>query len=122
MEGHEIDRGGHGHEILRAKRELHPDLWLVTGLHLGAEQLAAEAARAAGVPYVAVQPYPEPDSPWPAASRDRYADLVRHADGLGLMAVVQGLEALAGRHGPRFLAARLLLEMAREGKTFFEKD
>src|SRR5207247_2000076 len=37
--------------------------------------------------------------------------LLRHADGLGLMAVVQGLEALAGRHGPRFLAARLLLEM-----------
>ena len=48
--------------------------------------------------------------------------LLRHADGLGLMAVVQGLEALAGRHGPRFLAARLLLEMAREGKAFFEKD
>jgi len=48
--------------------------------------------------------------------------LLRHADALGLMAVVQGLEALAGRHGPRFLAARLLLEMAREGKTFFDKD
>ena len=66
-------------EILRAKRELHPGLWLVTGLQLGAEQLAAEAARAADVPYVAVQPYPEPDNPWPAASRERYADLVRHA-------------------------------------------
>ncbi len=48
--------------------------------------------------------------------------LLRHADSLGLMAIVQGLEALAGRHGPRFLAARLLLEMAREEKTFFDKD
>jgi len=48
--------------------------------------------------------------------------LLRHADALGLTAVVQGLEALAGRHGQRFLATRLLLEMAREGRVFFEKD
>src|SRR2546425_452898 len=48
--------------------------------------------------------------------------LLRHADALGLTAVGQGLEALAGRHGPRFLATRLLLEMAREGRAFFEKD
>jgi uncharacterized phage-like protein YoqJ len=66
-------------EILRAKQQLHPDLRLLTGLQLGAEQLAAEAARQAGVPYVVVQPYPEPDKPWPPSSRDRYADLVRHA-------------------------------------------
>ena len=67
-------------EILRAKRELHPDLRVLTGLSLGAEQLGAEAAREAGVPYVAVAPYPEPDKVWPAASRDRYRELVRHAD------------------------------------------
>ena len=48
--------------------------------------------------------------------------LLRHADALGLTSVVQGLEALAGRHGPRFLASRLLLEMAREGRSFFEKE
>jgi len=48
--------------------------------------------------------------------------LLRHADTLGLTAIVQGLEALAGRHGPRFLATRLLLEMAREGRTFFVKE
>jgi 3-hydroxyacyl-CoA dehydrogenase/enoyl-CoA hydratase/3-hydroxybutyryl-CoA epimerase len=48
--------------------------------------------------------------------------LLRHADALGLTAVVQGLEALAGRHGQRFLATRLLLEMAREGRDFFEKN
>ena len=66
-------------EILAAKKEMHPDLWLLTGLLLGAEQLAAEAARKAGVPYVAVQPYPAPESQWPSSSRDRYADLIRHA-------------------------------------------
>jgi ribonuclease HI/uncharacterized phage-like protein YoqJ len=66
-------------EILAAKKEIHPDLWMLTGLLLGAEQLAAEAARKAGVPYVAVQPYPAPESQWPASSRDRYADLIRHA-------------------------------------------
>jgi ribonuclease HI/uncharacterized phage-like protein YoqJ len=66
-------------EILAAKKELHPDLWLLTGLLLGAEQLAAEAARAAGVPYVAVQPYPAPERQWPAASQGRYAELIRHA-------------------------------------------
>jgi ribonuclease HI/uncharacterized phage-like protein YoqJ len=66
-------------DILAAKKELHPDLWLLTGLLLGAEQLAAEAARKAGVPYVAVQPYPAPEGQWPSSSRDRYADLIRHA-------------------------------------------
>ena len=66
-------------EILAAKKELHPDLWLLTGLLLGAEQLAAEAARKAGVPYVAVQPYPAPESQWPSSSKDLYAELIRHA-------------------------------------------
>jgi 3-hydroxyacyl-CoA dehydrogenase/enoyl-CoA hydratase/3-hydroxybutyryl-CoA epimerase len=46
--------------------------------------------------------------------------LLRHADALGLQSVAQGLEALAARHGPRFLAARVLLEMAREGRRFHE--
>jgi ribonuclease HI/uncharacterized phage-like protein YoqJ len=66
-------------EILAAKKEMHADLWLLTGLLLGAEQLAAEAAVKAGVPYVAVQPYPAPESQWPSSSQDRYADLIRHA-------------------------------------------
>ena len=66
-------------EILAAKKKMHPDLWLLTGLLLGAEQLAADAAREAGVPYVAVQPYPAPESQWPSSSRDRYAELIRHA-------------------------------------------
>jgi hypothetical protein len=62
-------------EILRAKAELEPDLLVVTGLGLGAEQLGAEAAAEAGVPYVAALPYPDPDEVWPEASRARYRRL-----------------------------------------------
>jgi len=72
-------------EILAAKKQLHPDLWMLTGLLLGSEQLAAEAARKAGVPYVAVQPYPAPESQWPSSSKDHYADLIRHADAAVLL-------------------------------------
>ncbi len=63
-------------EILTAKRQLHPDLHVISGLALGAETLGAEAALDAGVPLVAVQPFPEPDAVWPRASRDRYAHLL----------------------------------------------
>ncbi len=63
-------------ELLAAKRELHGDLVVLTGLGLGAEQLAAEAAAEAGVPYVAVLPYPDADSQWPASSRKAYQALV----------------------------------------------
>ncbi|MEM7141904.1 MAG: ribonuclease H [Actinomycetota bacterium] len=71
-------------EILAAKRELDPDLVVLTGLRLGAETIAAEAAAEAGVAYVAVLPYPDPDAKWPAASRRRFAELVE-----GAAAVVQ---------------------------------
>jgi uncharacterized phage-like protein YoqJ len=66
-------------EILAAKREMHDDLVVLTGLGLGTEQLGAEAAAAAGVPYVGVLPYPDPDAVWPDASRDRYARLLAGA-------------------------------------------
>jgi ribonuclease HI len=62
-------------EILRAKAELHPDLLVLTGLGLGAEQLGAEAAAEAGVPYVAALPFPDPDEVWPEASRARFRTL-----------------------------------------------
>ncbi len=65
--------------VLAAEREVHPDAVVLTGLGLGAEQLAAEAAAAAGVPYVAVLPYPDQDAQWPAAARRRYADLLAGA-------------------------------------------
>jgi ribonuclease HI len=56
-------------DVLRGLREVHHDLVVLTGLGLGAEQLAAEAAAEAGVPYVAVLPFPDPDSVWPSTSR-----------------------------------------------------
>ena len=46
--------------------------------------------------------------------------LMRHADSLGATVVVQGLEALAGRYGPRFMSTRLLMEMARDGRRFYQ--
>ena len=69
-------------EILGAKAQMHEDLVVLTGLGLGAEQLAAEAARDTGVPFVAVLPYPDPDSVWPAASMARFRDLVDSASGV----------------------------------------
>ena len=66
-------------EILAAKRSLRPDLLVLTGLGLGTEQLAAEAAVEAKVPYVAVLPYPDSDSAWPPASRDVFRSLLTGA-------------------------------------------
>jgi ribonuclease HI/uncharacterized phage-like protein YoqJ len=66
-------------EILSAKRQLHPDLTVLTGLGLGAEQLGAEAAAAAGVPYVAVLAFPGMEKVWPDASRQRFAKLLASA-------------------------------------------
>ena len=56
-------------EILRGLLAVHRDLVVLTGLGLGAEQLGAEAAAVAEVPYVAVLPFPDPDAVWPAGSR-----------------------------------------------------
>jgi ribonuclease HI len=72
-------------QILTAKRQLQPDLVVLTGLGLGAEQLGAEAAMRAGVPYVAVLPFPDADAVWPAASRARYRDLLAGASGQVLL-------------------------------------
>jgi len=69
-------------EILAAKRELHPDLTVLTGLGLGAEQLGAEAATAAGIPYVALLAFPEPESVWPQASRHHFTTLLDAAAGV----------------------------------------
>ncbi|MGH9749575.1 MAG: 3-hydroxyacyl-CoA dehydrogenase NAD-binding domain-containing protein [Candidatus Polarisedimenticolia bacterium] len=46
--------------------------------------------------------------------------LLRYADELGQTTVVQGLEALASRHGARFVTSPLLMKMAREGRRFYE--
>jgi uncharacterized phage-like protein YoqJ len=68
-------------EIIAAKRELHDDLVVFTGLGLGAEQLGAVAAVESGVPFYAVLPYPEPESVWPAAAQASYRKLLDAAEG-----------------------------------------
>jgi ribonuclease HI len=67
------------HEILDGLRVVHPDAVVLTGLGLGAEQLGAYAAIDAGVPYVAVLPFPGSDAKWPAASRAAFSELVAGA-------------------------------------------
>lgn len=66
-------------DIFTAKAQLHPDLVVLTGLNLGAETLAAEAASAAGVAYVAILAYPDPDRRWPAGTRARFRELLAGA-------------------------------------------
>src|SRR5206468_1447587 len=55
------------------------DLVVLTGLGLGAEQLAAEAAVAADVPFVAVLPFPDQESVWSEGLKHRYRELVERA-------------------------------------------
>lgn len=62
-------------EIIAAKAQMHPDLVVLSGLRLGAELIAAEAAVDAGVPLVAVLPYPDPQSVWPPESRRRFTEV-----------------------------------------------
>ncbi len=68
-------------EILAAKAEIEPDLVVLSGLRLGVEQLGAEAAIDAGVPFVAILPYPEPDRVWSAPLRERFAEMIEAARG-----------------------------------------
>ncbi|HVF74513.1 MAG TPA: ribonuclease H [Acidimicrobiales bacterium] len=86
-EGHKLVVGGQRvdladdaqrrlHEIVAAKAALHADLVVLTGLRHGAEMAGAEAAVAAGVPFVAVLPYPSPESVWPWASQERFRSLL----------------------------------------------
>lgn len=72
-------------EIIKAKLELEPELRVVSGLRLGAEMLGAEAAVLAGVPFVAVLPYPDPESVWPATSQRRFRELIAKADDMVLL-------------------------------------
>jgi len=68
-------------EILAAKKDLHPDLVVMTGMGLGAEQVGAEAAAIAGVPYYAVLAYPDTESVWPPLSQERFRALLAGAAG-----------------------------------------
>ncbi len=66
-------------ETLGAMVSVDGPLTVVSGVRLGAEMLGAEAALEMALPLVAVLPYPDPDKPWPTASRTRFADLLNRA-------------------------------------------
>lgn len=68
-------------EIIAAKKELHPDLRVITGLGLGVEQMGARAALKAGVPFTAILPYPDQHAVWPKQSQEEYLRLLEQADG-----------------------------------------
>ncbi|HEY4377449.1 MAG TPA: hypothetical protein VGM93_09830, partial [Acidimicrobiales bacterium] len=51
------------------------DLVVLTGLRPGAEQMAAEVAIRAAIPYVAILGFPDLDQRWSAPARSRFRDL-----------------------------------------------
>ncbi len=84
-------------EIFRAKLALAPELVIATGVLLGAETLAAEAALDVGVPYIAVLAYPELQRAWPRVSQERFATLTASAiDVITLQRKVPESKAKAG--------------------------
>jgi ribonuclease HI len=106
-------------EHLARRRAEVDDLVVATGLRLGSEQLAAEAAREVGVPYVAVLPFPSPERDWPEEERNRFAGL------LGGSRQVILLDTAEPR-GPRAVTAALrrrdawLAEHAREAMVVWD--
>lgn len=81
-EDNETSRGVRDHliDIFTAKYRMHPDLKILTGMGLGTETLAAEAARDVEVPFVAVLAFPRLDERWPAESRHRFRSLLDQAE------------------------------------------
>ncbi|MGH3491234.1 MAG: ribonuclease H family protein [Actinopolymorphaceae bacterium] len=66
-------------EILAGLRAVHPDAVVLSGLGLGAEQLGAQAAARAKMPYVPVLAFPNPDEVWPEIRRASFRHLVETA-------------------------------------------
>jgi ribonuclease HI len=62
-------------EALASLHAAHDDLAVVSGLRLGGEMLAAEAALAQSLPVVAVLPYPDPEVVWDEHDRTRFRAL-----------------------------------------------
>ena len=65
--------------VIEAKATMHEDLVVISGMNLGAETLAIEAAMEASVPYEAILPFPHPESRWPSDSQKRFRSLVDQA-------------------------------------------
>jgi len=66
-------------EILAAKATMFDDVVVLTGLQLGTETLAAEAAIEAGVGFIAVLAFPDPSARWPKPAQKHFDDLVDQA-------------------------------------------
>jgi hypothetical protein len=62
-------------ELFAGYAQLHDDLKVLTGLRPGTEALAGEAAIGAGVDWVAVLPWPDPEQKMARAHRDRFLAL-----------------------------------------------
>ena len=66
-------------EILEAKAQMFETVRVLSGLQLGTETLAVEAAIAAGVEFVAVLAFPDPAARWPKPSQARFDELLDQA-------------------------------------------
>lgn len=66
-------------DILEAKATMLDEIVVLSGLQLGAEQLGAEAAIEAKVPFVAVLAFPDPAARWPKDAQKRFDELLDQA-------------------------------------------
>ncbi len=62
--------------VMTAKADMEPDLVVVTGMALGTETLAAEAAALVGVPYVVVLSHPGQEDAWADQSKRLFRHLL----------------------------------------------
>lgn len=66
-------------QLLLGLKAMNPEIEVLTGLGLGAEQLAAQAAIDADVGFVAVLAFPDPELRWPQDARALYRSLLESA-------------------------------------------
>lgn len=92
------DLRGELSRVLLAQTEMNPDLVVLSGMRRGAESLGVDAAKDAGLPYVAVLPYPDPAAGWPDAAT---AELRRRLEGAREVVVLEKKRPadLQGRRG-----------------------
>jgi len=69
----------HMKEILAAKSDMYDEVLVLTGLQLGSETLAAEAAIEAGVGFIAILAFPDPSARWPKPAQKHFDDLIDQA-------------------------------------------
>ena len=106
---------------VRQRRRSDPDVQILSGLRMGVEQLAAQAALAEGARLRVVLPYPEPDRDWPALQRRQFATQVAAAETVETLAdtaptSAQGIGAALRRRDAH------LIEAATEALVLAEPD